>query len=75
MRVMRLEEHHATQNPSWCQLVRAAAPLLLLHSAAVKVAVLERGNFPVNLNSMVFSALSAFPSVPDHHKEVWGTCR
>lgn len=70
MKVMRLEEHHAMQNPFWCQLVKAEAPLLLLHSPTMKVAVLKQSNFSVNLNSTVFSALSFFPSVPDHHKEV-----
>lgn len=75
IKVMRLEEHHAMQNSLWCQLVKAEAPLLLLHSPTMKVAVLEWSVFSVNLNSMVFSALSFFPSLPDHHKEVWCMCR
>lgn len=71
VKVMRLEEHYAMQNPFWCQLIKAETPLLLLHSPTVKMAVLEQSNFSVNLNSLVFPALSLFPSVPDNHKEVW----
>lgn len=61
MQVMRLEEHHTMQNPFWCQPLRAGAPLLLLHSPAVKVAVLERSHFSVHPSSKVFSAFVCLP--------------